>query len=87
MLAAPAAVAASAVVAVGLAPVQLQVAAEPLRPQPQAVVDQLVPVQRPVVAALRVRARRPVEAVSAAVPVELLLSHQSFSAAMARSTT
>jgi hypothetical protein len=68
--------------------VRLQVAAEPLLLRPQVAAELPAPVQRQVAAERRVRARRPVDAAvsedSAAVD---LLSHQSFSAAMARSTT
>jgi hypothetical protein len=93
------AAAASAVAAVGPVPVPLQVAAEllppqpqapvePLRLRPQAVVDLPVPAQLPVVAALRVRVRRPVEAavLEVSVAVELRPSRRSFLAAMARNT-
>ena len=93
---------ASAVVAEAPALVPPQAAVEPLLleqavavlllPSPQAPVDlPLLPVQPPVVAELRVRARRPVAAVVSEVSVEVerlsLLSRQSCSAAMARSTT
>jgi hypothetical protein len=89
MSAALAAVVAVASVVVAEPRLPLAAVALPVLVQPQALVEPLLSqplADLPVLAELRVRARRPVEdaAVSAAVPVQLLLSRRSHSAAMAR---